>query len=216
LIVLGTSHISKESIRKVKQIIKEEKPDIVCLELDRRRYIALKIGKRKMQFRDVMRIGLKGWLFMMLGGWAEKKLGKLVGTTPGEEMMTAIKEAEKNKLKIGLVDQDIMITLKRFSKALTWKEKFQFVIDLVSAPFKRRKIPFDLNKVPDKEVIKKLTDEVRVKYPNVYNVLVSERNVVLARNISKILKENPTSKVFAIIGAGHEEEVIRMIKHKFE
>ncbi|MBT3303792.1 hypothetical protein HN592_01220 [Candidatus Woesearchaeota archaeon] len=216
LTILGTSHISKESINKVKKIIKEDKPDIVCLELDKRRFVALKVGKRKTTLKDIRSIGLKGWLFVLLGGWAEKKLGKMVGTTPGAEMMAAIKECEKNKIKMALVDQDIMITLKRFSKELTWKEKFQFVWDLVSAPFRKKKIKFNLNSVPDKDLIKTLIDEVKGKYPNVYKVLVVERNVVLARNIAHIIKQNPDSKIFAVIGAGHEEEVLDMIKRKFE
>ncbi len=213
LTILGTSHISKESINKVKKIIKEDKPDIVCLELDKRRFVALKVGKRKTTLKDIRSIGLKGWLFVLLG---EKKLGKMVGTTPGAEMMAAIKECEKNKIKMALVDQDIMITLKRFSKELTWKEKFQFVWDLVSAPFRKKKIKFNLNSVPDKDLIKTLIDEVKGKYPNVYKVLVVERNVVLARNIAHIIKQNPDSKIFAVIGAGHEEEVLDMIKRKFE
>ncbi len=216
LTLLGTSHISKESINSVKKIIQEKKPDIVCLELDKGRFMALKGGKRKTTLKDIRSIGLKGWLFVLLGGWAEKKLGKMVGTTPGAEMMAAIKECEKNKIKIALIDQDIKITLKRFSKELTWKEKFQFIWDLISAPFKKKKIQFDLNSVPDKELIKTLIDEVRVKYPNVYKVLVVERNVVLARNLAHILKQNPLEKVFAIIGAGHEEEVLDMIQRKFD
>lgn len=216
LTLLGTSHISKKSINSVKRIINTDKPDIVCLELDKRRFIALKVGKRKTTLKDIRQIGLKGWFFVLLGGWAERKLGKMVGTTPGEEMMTAIKECEKNKIKIALVDQDIMVTLKRFSKELTWREKFQFVWDLISAPFKKKKIKFDLNSVPDKDLINTLISEVKDKYPNVYKVLVVERNVVLARNIAHVLKQNPDSRVFAVIGAGHEEEVLDMIKRRFE
>ena len=34
LIILGTSHIAIESVNKVKQLIEEETPEIIALELD--------------------------------------------------------------------------------------------------------------------------------------------------------------------------------------
>lgn len=216
LIILGTSHISKESANAVKKFINEEKPSIICLELDKQRYFSLKNPhKEKIKFIHIRKIGFKGWVFMVLAAWAEKKLGKMVGTTPGEEMLSAIKEAEKNHLRIELVDQDIEVTLKKFSKAITWKEKFRFVFDLVASPFKAKK-KFDLRKVPEKKLVKELTEEVRKNYPNIYKVLVEERNLIIARNISRILKKFPKQKVFAVLGAGHEDEVLGMIKKRFE
>jgi len=38
IIIVGTAHISKESVQEVKQIISEEKPDRVCVEIDETRY----------------------------------------------------------------------------------------------------------------------------------------------------------------------------------
>ncbi len=217
LIILGTSHISKDSIKEVKKTINEEKPDIICLELDKKRFFALKSGKRgKTSLKDIKHIGLKGYLFMIIGAWAEKKLGKLVGTKPGDEMLAAIKEAEKNKISLAFVDQEIEITLKNMSKAFTWKEKFNLAKEIITAPFKKRKIPFDLRTVPSKEVIKNMVLEVKEKYPSVYKVLISDRNVVIARNVAKLMKKFPDKKLFLIIGAGHEEEVIDMLKRKFE
>ena len=32
IILIGTAHVSKKSAEEVKQIIEEEKPDIVCVE----------------------------------------------------------------------------------------------------------------------------------------------------------------------------------------
>ena len=35
--IIGTSHIAKESVEEVKDTILKEKPDIIALELDRKR-----------------------------------------------------------------------------------------------------------------------------------------------------------------------------------
>ena len=67
----------------------------------------------------------------MIGAGAGKKLGKMVGVAPGSEMKKAVRLAKKNKIKLALIDQDIEITLKRFSKSLTWCEKWNFSVDVI-------------------------------------------------------------------------------------
>ncbi len=210
LTIIGTSHIAQESVDKVKKTIEDENPDIVALELDYKRLPALEKQGKKNYFAILRSVGLKGFLFSLLGGWAERKLGKIVNVKPGTEMLAAVKIARKNNLKLALIDQDIEITLRRFSKAITWKEKFRFVVDFLKAPFSKRKISFDLRKVPSKKLIKTLIDEVKKKYPNLYGVLIEERNIVMAKTLHSLMKTN--EKIVAVVGAGHEEEIIEMIK----
>ena len=93
----------------------------------------------KIELRVIRHIGLKGFIFSLLGAWAEKKLGKLVGVAPGSEMKQAILLARKNKIELALVDQDIAITLQRLSKAITWKEKWNFAADVFKAMFSGKK-----------------------------------------------------------------------------
>jgi pheromone shutdown protein TraB len=40
-IIVGTAHISRQSADLVRQVIENEKPDVVCVELDEKRYKAL-------------------------------------------------------------------------------------------------------------------------------------------------------------------------------
>ncbi len=166
-----------------------------------------------MRIYDIKRVGIKGFIFALIGAWAEKKLGKIVGVAPGSEMKKAVKLARKKDIKIALIDQDIEITLKRFSKSLTWREKWNFIVDVVKAVFARKKvIEFDLTKVPSKEIIKKLVGKVKERYPNIYNVLIVERNQVMAGNLRKIMETYSDKKILAIIGAGHEDDILELIK----
>ena len=213
LTIIGTSHIAKQSLDDVEKAIEVGKPDIIALELDRRRLYSLFQKPGKMRIYDIKRVGLKGFIFSLIGAWAEKKLGKMVGVTPGSEMKKAVRMAKKNKIRLALIDQDIEITLKRFSKSLSWKERWNFVSDIVKAIFIRKNvIEFDLTKVPSKKIIKKLVSRVKERYPNVYNVLIEERNHVMAENLRKIMEMYPDSKILAIIGAGHEDDILRLIK----
>ncbi len=70
----------------------------------------------------------------------------------------------------------------------------------------------DLTKVPEKAVISRMIKEVKKRYPNLYRVLIEERNEVMARNLSNVVQRHPESKVLAIVGAGHEEEIISILR----
>jgi len=209
LTIIGTSHIAQESIDEVTNAIEETKPEIVALELDPKRFQALLEKGKKDYLYILTRVGIKGFLFSLIGEWAEKKLGKIVNVKPGSEMLAAIKLAKKKKIKLALIDQDIEITLRRFSKKITWKEKFRFLFDIISAPFSKRKIKFDLKKVPSKELIERLIKEIKQRYPNFYKVLVEERDFIMAYNLLRIMQSK--EKILAIVGAGHED-IINIIK----
>lgn len=211
--IIGTSHIAKESLEEVEKTIEYVKPDIIALELDSRRLYGLFKKPGKIRIYDIKRVGIKGFLFSLIGAWAEKKLGKMVGVAPGAEIKNAVMLARKHNIQIALIDQDIEITLKRFSKSLTWKEKWNFVADIFKAIFIRKNtIEFDLTKVPSKKIIKKLVKQLKERYPSIYKVLIEERNEIMASNLKKIMETHPDKNIVAIIGAGHEEDILELIK----
>tara|TARA_Y100000310_G_scaffold76119_1_gene72546 strand:- start:1127 stop:1813 length:687 start_codon:yes stop_codon:yes gene_type:complete len=216
LTLIGTSHIAKESLKEVEEAIVREKPVLVCVELDRKRAYALIHNiKGRIRISDIPKIGVKGYLFALLGAWAERKLGDYVGMSPGDEMKRAMAVAKREKIKVAFIDQDIEITLKKLSKALTWTEKWHFVVDLFKGFVLRdKKYQFDLNKVPSKDIIAKMIKEVKVRYPNLYRVLVEERNVFMAKKLIKLMKEFEGKPIVAVVGAGHEEEMISIMKGK--
>jgi len=213
--LIGTSHISKQSIKEIKNSFESFSPDIVAVELDRNRVHALFSKKQsRISFYDIRRIGLKGFIFAVIGSWASKKLGKYVGVSPGSEMKTAITLAKKNKKQIALIDQPIEKTLKRFSKTLSWKERWNFIADLFNGLILRKKDPllsFDISKVPSKKIIKLMLSRVKIRYPNIHKVLIEERNYYMARKLKVLLTNHPTKKILAIVGAGHEEDIINIL-----
>lgn len=214
LIFLGTSHIAKQSLNEVSDYIEKEKPDIIAIELDNKRLPALMSqARRKASLGSIRQIGLKGFVFSLIGEWAERKLGKLVGVSPGAEMKQAVKTARKNSIRIALVDQDIELTLQRLSRMITWKEKLNFLIDIIKAMFAGNKdIEFDLTKVPSRRIIKKMVAQLKERYPNVYKVLIEERNEVIANNIKRLVDADSDKKILVILGAGHVDDVLEMIK----
>lgn len=217
LIIIGTSHIAKQSLDDVENTIQNEKPDIVCLELDKKRLFSLmhKDAKRGLNLGMIRKVGIKGYLFSLIGAYVEKKLGQYVGVMPGSEMLKGAMLAKKHKLSLMLIDQDIEVTLKRFSKCFTWKEKFRLLVDILKAIiFRKKEIEFDLRKVPEKKIIQKLLKKVKTRYPGLYMALITERNEYMASKLAKIMAVNPDKKIVAFVGAGHEEDMIDLIKKK--
>ncbi len=221
LTIIGTSHIAKQSVNEIKRYIIDNNPNIVAVELDRNRLSAL-LQKKKQQhisFKQIRHIGFKGFMFAVIGGWIQKKMGKIVQIQPGEDMLTAVKMAKEHNAKIALIDQNISITLQKLSKAFTIKEMWKLFVDMLKGVFfKKREMKkygmekLDLTKVPGKKVIKQIMRVLKKRYPNIHRVLVHERNVIMARNLSKIMQQNPDKHILAVVGAGHEDEMFKMIQ----
>ena len=216
LVIIGTSHIARQSLDDVRSVIASEKPEIIALELDRNRAHALLTGqKAKPGFAELRRFGVKGFLFGILAAWAEKKLGSLVGVAPGSEMLLALKIAHESHIGIAYIDQDISLTLRRLSAAITWKEKWYFVADIFKAVVLREnELGFDMSKVPSGQIIRRLMEKFRKRYPSLYHVLVVERNIHMANRLESIISSNPDLKVVAIVGAGHEDDVGRIVGNR--
>ena len=211
IVIIGTSHIALESVKDVEKIITEQQPEVVALELDAARFQALtEKTKRKIKTSDIKKVGMKGWLFALLGEFVERKLGDKVGVSPGSEMLKAAEIAKKHDCKIALIDQRIDVTLKRFSKALTWKEKFRFAADLIKAPFSNKKIKINLSKVPEEQLIQDMILQVKDRYPSIYTVLVKERNEYMAKRLFHLMHQ--FTSIVAVVGAGHGKEIIEEIK----
>lgn len=211
--IIGSSHIAKQSVKEISEAIYNSQPEIIAIELDQGRALALMQNqKNKVSIREILRIGVKGYVFAKIGQLIQQKLGKMVGLAPGSDMKTALELAQKNHLKVVLIDQPIKTTLKNFSRNLTWKEKGRFVADLFRGLLLPKKQlrqlgleQFDLQKVPPAELIDKMMSSLKARYPSVYKSLVEDRNRYMVKKLVKLAREQPEAKILAIIGAGHKK-----------
>ena len=116
IILVGTAHVSKESVELVKRVIASEMPDCVCVELDPKRYKALS-GRKRWESLDLKEIIRKKQLSTLLVNLVlssyQKKLGMQLGVVPGSELLEATREAEKNAIPVSLCDRDVRVTLRR-------------------------------------------------------------------------------------------------------
>jgi len=110
IILLGTAHVSEESADLVAEVVKEEKPDTVCVELCESRYKAM-TQKNQWKDTDLIKVIKEKKAFLLLSNLMlaafQKKIGKKLGIKPGEEMRRAIKAAETVDARVHLADRDI-------------------------------------------------------------------------------------------------------------
>ena len=210
IVIVGTAHISEESVKLVEKIIREEKPDAVGLELCLPRYTQLVSGKKwqETNITDVVKQG-NTYLFLlniMLSAF-QRKIGKQLGLKPGEEMLAASKIAEDMKIPVSLLDRDIKVTLKRAFEKMSLGEKLKLGYATmlgffgVGEELSREKI----EELKKKDVLSALMEELTKEAPHLKEVLVDERDVFIA---NKILK-TPGKKIVAVVGAGHLEGILR-------
>ena len=215
VIVIGTSHIAQESITAIKRAIADTKPNFIAVELDIKRLHALASNQQsKLSLRDISHVGVKGFLFAFFGSLIQRKLGKLVGLAPGSDMLQAVKIAQREKIPLLLIDQDINITLRRFSDQLSWADKFHFIEDMVRGLlFPKSEIKkydlhtLDLRKIPSTELVEKMIGQLKKRYPSIYRVLIAERNHVMIQRLRNISAQHPAATILVVVGAGHKSEI---------
>lgn len=216
LTIIGTSHIAKDSVQKVREKL-GEKPDIVAVELDHARLHAL-LAKEKprLSLAMIRAMGLTGFAFYAIGGFLQRRLGKLIGAIPGEEMKTAVEIARQNGIRVALIDQPLQITMSKLSK-IGLKEKLRLVKDLILGMAGVEKNAdklkdIDLSKTPSGELVEMAIGTVKKRYPQLHKALVTDRNEYMAHALMHIMRSEPESNVVAVVGAGHEKEIARMLK----
>jgi len=82
--LIGTAHVSKESIDEVNAAIREERPGMVCVELDESRYSAItkQDSWEKLNITKVLKEG-KGFL-LIAWNWTKAVIPPLQNRTAGK------------------------------------------------------------------------------------------------------------------------------------
>jgi pheromone shutdown protein TraB len=131
--VVGTAHVSAESVREVEEVIEAERPDVVAVELDEGRYRQMR-GETPddIQASDL----LKGnTVFQFIAYWmlsyVQAQLGEKFDVRPGADMLAAVDTAEELGIDVALVDRDIQTTIQRFWRRMTAVEKLRMAGGLV-------------------------------------------------------------------------------------
>lgn len=203
IILVGTAHISAESVQLVHQVIEEQRPDQVCIELDERRYQALVERTRweGLDLRQVIRDRQLATLFLnfLLSSY-QKRLGGKLGVMPGSELLEAARSAEALGIPVVLCDRDIRVTLRRAWSALSFLDKSKLMASVLVGLFEEQQLDEEeLRRIRQRDVLSELMNEIGRVMPALRRVLIDERDAYLAQRI----RDTTGQKVVVVVGAGH-------------
>ncbi len=209
IILVGTAHVSKESVDLVESVINEHKPDTVCVELCPSRFQSIKKKDQWLEM-NIIKVIKEKKSFLLLSNLMlasfQKRIGDKLGVKPGEEMIKAIEVAEASGAEICLADRDITITLSRTWRSTGFWSKIKLVFQLVLSMGGVEEIDEKaIEEMKQTDMLESILLEVEKSHPVLRKILIDERDRYLAQKI----KTAPGRKIVAIVGAGHEPGIRR-------
>ena len=211
IILVGTAHVSRESAELVEEVIEEEKPDTVCVELCKSRYDAIK-QKETWEKTDIFKIikekRTSQLLAQLLMASFQKRLAEKFGINPGEEMIRAINKAETTGAEVVLADRDIRITMTRTWRLMRFLSKLKIFGEILLSAFYSDDITEeDIEKLKEHDALELALQTVGKKVPEVKQTLIDERDQYMSHSITNA----PGSKIVAVVGAGHVPGILNYI-----
>jgi len=208
--VVGTAHVSADSVAEVREVVEADRPDVVAVELDEGRY-------RQMQGEvadDIEPSDLLGGntVFQFIAYWmlsyVQTRMGDRFDIEPGADMQAAIEAAERVGSEVALVDRDIQTTIQRFWARLSFTEKLRMMWELCLAMVGfggGEGEEFDVEELTDGDVVTAMMEEFRQFSPGGAEALIDERDAFIAHRLVALREAG--HEVVAVVGAGHQQGI---------
>ncbi len=201
--LVGTAHVSKQSVEDVKKTVEIVNPDSICVELCESRYknITQRDSWKKMDIFKVIKDKKAVFLLaQLIMSSFYRRLGKQLDVKPGAEMIEGINLSKKRGMKLVLADRNIEITLKRVWGYLNFWNKLNMASQLFAGLLFTEKIDEEMvEDLKNKDQLENILQTFAKAFPAVKSRLIDERDIYLSQKI----KEASGKKVVAVVGAGH-------------
>jgi pheromone shutdown-related protein TraB len=212
LVLIGTAHISQESVDVVTRVIEQESPDVVAIELDDERFKTLQ-EETSWEDLDLLEVIKQRQLSFLLARLAltafQKRMGGYTGVKPGAEMSAAIDVAHEHGMDVELIDRNVKTTLLRAWRTTPWWRRAELAMMLTLGIFQKGEISEEeLSELRESQNISTILDQLGEALPEVKGVLVDERDVFMAHKLQQIRAD----KVVAVVGAAHMPGILRYLR----
>jgi len=211
IILIGTAHVSKQSAEQVKEVIEQERPDSVCIELDEQRFQSI-MESNKWKETDIFKLIKEKKATLLLMNLAissfQNRLAKQFDIKPGQEMIQGIESAKEVGAELVLADRNIQITFSRIWGNIGFKGKSQLLMSVFYSIFSKETISEEeLEKMKSKDTLNAVLTDFTESFPRLKMPLIDERDQYLAQKI----KDAPGKKIVAVLGAAHVPGITKEI-----
>ena len=237
--LIGTAHISSHSAQLVKETIEKQRPQVVAVELDSMRLKSLlekhqevndthnastssqthKSKQKKVKTNNskmIKQVGLFGFMFIKIAGYAQKKMGRAFHIEPGVDMLAGVNTAKELEIPLCLADRPILHTIAEFKK-LSFRQKFSMVKRMLFSNMsyeERKELAQNIQQDNiTEETILKIISTLKDNVPELYDILIHKRNQYMVNKLIQ-LKEKGYENIIIVIGAGHMPGMIELLQQK--
>jgi pheromone shutdown-related protein TraB len=212
--LLGTAHVSRESVDAVRAAVASGGFDAVAVELDTQRLQALSNpdALAKLDLVKVIREG-KAALFAANLGLAayQRRLAEQLGIEPGAELRAAADDAAARGLPVHLIDREVGVTFKRISAKLGFFARVKLIAGLLTGLLVDDEVGSDdIEKLKQGDMLEASFTEFAESSPALYETLIAERDRYMAAKLRDI--PAGTRNVLAVVGAGHLQGLARHLR----
>lgn len=216
IILIGTAHVSRHSAEQVKEVIDQEQPDSVCIELDEQRYQSVMEGNQ-WQEMDIFKVVKERKATLLLMNLAissfQNRLAKQFGIKPGAEMIQGIESAKELNANLVLADRNIQTTFSRIWGKIGFKGKAMLLLSIFAGIFSKEDITEEeLEKMKSQDMIDSMLQEFTNSFPKLKEPLIDERDQFLSQKI----KSAPGKKIVAVLGAAHVPGIKKEIEKEHD
>lgn len=210
--IIGTAHISGDSVKEIDEVIDELSPDRICIELDESRFKTVS-ENRRWEDMNIIKVLKEKKGFLLLANLVlssfQKRMGSDVGVNPGADMKEAVALSQTRNIPFSLIDREIQVTLQRAWRISSFWKKMKLLSALLGSAFTREKISDeDIENMKEKTALDGMMDELAEYLPSVKTVLIDERDFYLAAKIYEADGRN----LIAVVGAGHVPGILKNLE----
>ena len=203
ILLIGTAHISQSSVDEVNDVIEQEKPDTVCIELCASRHQAM-MEKDQWKNMDIFKVVREGKSFLLFANLImtafQKRLGSQLGVKPGAEMLAAAQASERVNAELVLADRDVKVTLQRTWRGMPFWARMKVLSQLLASLFIREEISKEeIEKLKESDALSEAMEMLADQSPEMKRILIDERDQFMAEKI----RQAPGKRIVAVVGAGH-------------
>lgn len=201
--LVGTAHVSPQSVRDTNETIEAIEPDTVCVELCEARYQNLE-NQESWRKLDVFQVIREGKAALLLSSFLmhsfQRRIAQRFGIEPGAEMRAAIAQARERGARLELIDRDIQVSLKRTWASLGFWQRAKVMTQLTGSIFVGDDLKEeDIEKLRDSANLTDLMSALAEALPSVKGALIDERDAYMAEK----LRQSAGPRTVAVVGAGH-------------
>ena len=206
--LVGTAHVSRQSVELVEEKINSDEYDCVAVELCEPRLNNL-TDSSTWKNLDVFQIFRQKKATLLLVNLAlsayQRRLAKKIGVQAGQEMIRAVELAREKNLRLEVIDRNVSTTLQRMVTGVSFWQKLKIISGLIAGIFVGEEISEQqIEDLKQGDMLHAVVEEFGQTMPQVKSVLIDERDEYMTGKLMQLgATEDAPKNVIAFVGAGH-------------